>query len=40
MQRVIEGKAKSYLIPHGGGTVHDPEVIYRKIMEAAGKLKA
>jgi 2-oxoglutarate/2-oxoacid ferredoxin oxidoreductase subunit alpha len=40
MQRVIEGKAKSYLIPHGGGTVHDPQVIYLKIMEAAGKLKA
>jgi 2-oxoglutarate/2-oxoacid ferredoxin oxidoreductase subunit alpha len=40
MQRVIEGKAKSFLIPHGGGTVHDPHVIYRKILEAAGKLKA
>jgi 2-oxoglutarate/2-oxoacid ferredoxin oxidoreductase subunit alpha len=39
MQRVIEGKAKSYLIPHGGGTVHDPQVIYRKILEAAGKMK-
>jgi 2-oxoglutarate ferredoxin oxidoreductase subunit alpha len=36
MQRVIEGKAKSYLVPHGGGTVHDPEVICRKIKEAAG----
>jgi 2-oxoglutarate/2-oxoacid ferredoxin oxidoreductase subunit alpha len=35
LQRVIEGKAKSYLIPHGGGTVHDPEVIYRQIVEAA-----
>ena len=40
MQRVIEGKTKSFLIPHGGGTVHDPQVIYRTIMEAAGKLKA
>jgi 2-oxoglutarate/2-oxoacid ferredoxin oxidoreductase subunit alpha len=35
MQRAIEGKAKSYLVPHGGGTVHEPEVIYRQIMEAA-----
>lgn len=35
MQRVIEGRAASYLIPHGGGTVHEPEVIYRKILEAA-----
>ncbi len=37
MQRVIEGKAKSFLVPHGGGTVHDPEVICRKIVEAAQK---
>jgi 2-oxoglutarate ferredoxin oxidoreductase subunit alpha len=35
MQRVIEGKARSFLVPHGGGTVHDPEVICRKIIEAA-----
>jgi 2-oxoglutarate ferredoxin oxidoreductase subunit alpha len=35
MQRVIEGRAKSYLVPHGGGTVHDPAVIYRQIKEAA-----
>lgn len=35
LQRTLEGKAKSYLIPHGGGTVHDPEVIHRKIVEAA-----
>jgi 2-oxoglutarate ferredoxin oxidoreductase subunit alpha len=35
LQRVVEGKAKSYLVPHGGGTVHQPEVIYRKIKEAA-----
>ncbi len=37
MQRVIEGKARSFLVPHGGGTVHEPEVICRKIMEAAEK---
>jgi 2-oxoglutarate/2-oxoacid ferredoxin oxidoreductase subunit alpha len=35
MQRVIEGKASSYLVAHGGGTVHDPEVICRQIVEAA-----
>jgi len=35
MQRVIEGKARSFLVPHGGGTVHEPEVICRKFMEAA-----
>ena len=40
LQRVIEGKAKSYLVPHGGGTVHDPEVICRKIIEAARRSKA
>jgi len=34
LQRVVEGRTRSYLIPHGGGTVHDPEVIYRKIKEA------
>jgi hypothetical protein len=38
MQRAIDGKAKSYLIPHGGGTVHEPEVIYRKIRETAKQL--
>jgi len=37
LQRVVEGNAKTYLIPHGGGTVHDPEVICQKILEAAGK---
>ena len=35
MQRVLGGKAASYLVPHGGGTVHEPEVIYKKILEAA-----
>jgi 2-oxoglutarate/2-oxoacid ferredoxin oxidoreductase subunit alpha len=38
MQRAIDGRAKSYLIPHGGGTVHEPEVIYRKIRDAAKHL--
>ncbi len=35
LQRAVEGKVNTYLIPHGGGTVHDPEVIYRRIVEAA-----
>jgi len=39
MQRAIEGKAASYLVPHGGGTVHEPEVIYKKIVEAAKGVK-
>jgi 2-oxoglutarate ferredoxin oxidoreductase subunit alpha len=39
MQRVIEGKAKSYLIPHGGGTVHEPELIYKTIIEAVKSFK-
>jgi len=37
MKSALEGTAKSYLVPHGGGTVHEPEVIYRKIKEAAGQ---
>ena len=40
MQRAIGGKAASYLVPHGGGTVHEPEVIYQRIMEAAENLAA
>jgi 2-oxoglutarate/2-oxoacid ferredoxin oxidoreductase subunit alpha len=39
MQRALAGRAASYLVPHGGGTVHEPEVIYRKILEAAKNLK-
>jgi len=38
LQRVLEGKARAYLVPHGGGTVHDPEVIYGTILEAAGRV--
>jgi 2-oxoglutarate ferredoxin oxidoreductase subunit alpha len=34
LQRVVEGRTRSYLVPHGGGTVHDPEQICRKIREA------
>jgi 2-oxoglutarate ferredoxin oxidoreductase subunit alpha len=39
MQRILSGKAASYLVPHGGGTVHDPEVICQKLLEAAKNLK-
>ncbi|NWG75461.1 MAG: 2-oxoacid:acceptor oxidoreductase subunit alpha [Rubrivivax sp.] len=35
MQRALAGKSGSFLVPHGGGTVHRPEVIYQKIKEAA-----
>ncbi len=34
LERVVSGKTRTYLVPHGGGTVHDPEVIFRKIKEA------
>ncbi len=40
MKGAIEGRARSYLVPHGGGTVHEPEVIYRKIKEAANQLQS
>jgi 2-oxoglutarate ferredoxin oxidoreductase subunit alpha len=39
MQRALAGRAASYLVPHGGGTVHEPEIICRKILEAAKNLK-
>jgi 2-oxoglutarate ferredoxin oxidoreductase subunit alpha len=34
LQRVVEGRTPSFLVPHGGGTVHDPEAIFSKIQEA------
>jgi 2-oxoglutarate ferredoxin oxidoreductase subunit alpha len=40
LSRVLDGKAKSYLVPHGGGTVHDPEIIFRKIQEAVNQKEA
>ena len=40
MQRAVEGRAKTFLVPHGGGTVHDPEVICRKIVKPPDKAKA
>ncbi|MBL7073704.1 2-oxoacid:acceptor oxidoreductase subunit alpha [candidate division KSB1 bacterium] len=35
LERCVAGKAKVLLAPHGGGTVHKPEQIYERIMEAA-----
>jgi 2-oxoglutarate ferredoxin oxidoreductase subunit alpha len=35
LQRVVEGKSGCILIPHAGGTVHNPEFIYQRIKEAA-----
>jgi 2-oxoglutarate ferredoxin oxidoreductase subunit alpha len=34
VERCASGKCKSILVPHGGGTVHDPEVILKAIEEA------
>jgi 2-oxoglutarate ferredoxin oxidoreductase subunit alpha len=34
VERCAAGKCKSILVPHGGGTVHDPEVIFNAIKEA------
>jgi len=35
VERCAAGKAKTILVPHGGGTVHHPEEILRAIREAA-----
>lgn len=37
LQRVVEGRAATHLVPHGGGTVHEPDTIYRAILSAAGQ---
>lgn len=34
MERAAKGKTRTTLVPHPGGTVHDPKVIYQAIMEA------
>jgi len=39
LQRVVDGKAKTYHVPHAGGWVHDPEDIYKVIEEAANGRK-
>jgi 2-oxoglutarate ferredoxin oxidoreductase subunit alpha len=36
VERCAAGRAATLLVPHGGGTTHRPEDIYKKIMEAAG----
>jgi len=35
MERCAAGKTRTVLVPHPGGTVHDPAVIYNAIMEAS-----
>ncbi len=34
VERCVCGKARTILVPHGGGWVHDPEDIYKAIKEA------
>jgi len=34
VERCVCGKAKTFLVPHGGGWVHNPEDIYNAIKEA------
>ena len=33
MDRCAAGKCKTYLVPHAGGTVHNPEEIYNTIKD-------
>jgi 2-oxoglutarate ferredoxin oxidoreductase subunit alpha len=35
VERAVAGKCKVTLVPHAGGTVHNPEVILKAILEAA-----
>ena len=35
VERCVAGKAVTRLVPHPGGWVHDPEVIYQAIKEVA-----
>lgn len=35
MERCARAQCNTVLVPHAGGTVHDPKVIYKAIMEAA-----
>ncbi len=34
VERIAQGRCRTVLVPHVGGTVHDPEVILKSIMEA------
>jgi 2-oxoglutarate ferredoxin oxidoreductase subunit alpha len=40
LRSAAHGATRSYLVPHGGGTVHDPEVICGKIKEAASQAQS
>jgi len=35
LDRAVAGKTKTVSVPHAGGTVHEPEIIFNAIMEAA-----
>jgi 2-oxoglutarate ferredoxin oxidoreductase subunit alpha len=35
VERCAAGKARTILVPHGGGWVHDPKSIYQAIKEGA-----
>jgi 2-oxoglutarate ferredoxin oxidoreductase subunit alpha len=35
VERAVEGRTKVISVPHAGGTVHEPDEILGKIMEAA-----
>jgi len=34
VERLVGGKAKTILVPHGGGGLHDPEDLLRVVEEA------
>jgi hypothetical protein len=34
VQRVVNGKCKTKIVDHAGGTVHDPKVICDAILES------
>jgi 2-oxoglutarate ferredoxin oxidoreductase subunit alpha len=34
VDRAVGGQAKTYLVPHAGGSVHRPEDILKAIVEA------
>jgi hypothetical protein len=35
VERVVKGRCPVKLVPHGGGTVHEPQTICDAIMEVA-----
>ena len=36
LERVVQGRCATKLVPHSGGTVHEPEVIFQAIQEVMG----